>query len=47
MPPLRWAFFVGACYLTGALLLPRISPLPVFTGMALAAAIMVAWSRIH
>ena len=47
MPPMKWQYFFGACFLTGALLLPRASPLPVVTGMALAAAIMVGWYRIR
>ena len=47
MPPIRWEFFFGACFLTGALLLPQTSPLPVVIGMALAAVIMLAWHRFR
>ena len=46
MPGIKWAFFFGACLLTGALLLPQHSPVPVVTGMAFAAVILVGWQRI-
>jgi hypothetical protein len=47
MPPIRWEFFLGACFLTGALLLPQTSVLPVVSGMAFAAVILVAWRRLR
>jgi hypothetical protein len=43
---MRWQFYLGACFLTGAVLLPRAHPLPVVAGMVLAGVIMAAWDRI-
>jgi hypothetical protein len=40
---MKWEFLLGACFLTGALLLPHAAPRPIFTGMALAALIRWAW----
>ena len=37
--------FAAACVLTGALLLPHVSPGPVLGGMLLAALIRWAWGR--
>jgi hypothetical protein len=39
-------FFLGACFLTGALLVPHAGAWPVLAGMALAGLIQLAWSRI-
>jgi hypothetical protein len=39
---MKWEFFLGACFLTGALLLPHAAARPVVTGMALAA--VLRWS---
>jgi len=44
---MRWKFFLGACFLTGALVLPHTRMAPVITGMALAGLIQVAWSLIN
>jgi hypothetical protein len=41
-----WKFFFGACFLTGALLLPHAGLGPLLAGMALAGLIQLAWSRI-
>jgi hypothetical protein len=43
---MQWKFFLGACFLTGALLLPHAGLKPVLAGMALAGLIQLAWSRI-
>jgi hypothetical protein len=43
---MRWKFFLGACLLTGALLLPHAAIVPVIGGMVLAGLIQVAWGRI-
>jgi hypothetical protein len=34
---MKWQFFLGACFLTAAMLLPHARTRPVFAGMALAA----------
>jgi len=47
MQPMRWEFFFGACFLTGALLGPHASLFPVVGGMALAGLIRIAWYRIR
>jgi len=44
--PLEWQFFFGSCLLTGAALLPHAPIRPVLGGMALAAFIRYAWSRL-
>lgn len=41
----HWAFFIGACLLTGALLLPHGGAGPVIAGMLLAALVQWGWSR--
>lgn len=41
-----WKFFLGACFLTGALLLPYAKPGPVMAGMVLAGLIRFAWAKI-
>lgn len=41
-----WKFFFGACFLTGALLLPHAGLGPLLAGMALAGLIQLAWSQI-
>ena len=33
---MQWRFFFGACFLTGALLLPHANPEPIIAGMAVA-----------
>ena len=43
---LRWRFFLGACLLTGAVLLPYVKAGPVIAGMVLAGLIQIAWSRL-
>ena len=43
---LRWRFFIGACLLTGALLLPHAKAGPVIAGMVLAGLMQIVWSRI-
>jgi hypothetical protein len=43
---LHWKFFVGACVLTGALVLPHADTGPVISGMALAAVVHWGWLRI-
>jgi hypothetical protein len=45
-PRLEWKFFVGACVLTGAMLVPRAGATAVTAGMALAALILLVWSRL-
>jgi hypothetical protein len=42
---MQWKFFLGACFLTGAVLLPHVGLVPVCAGMALAGVILLAWSR--
>jgi hypothetical protein len=44
--PLQWQCFLGSCLLTGAALLPHTRVRPVLGGMALAAFIRYAWSRL-
>jgi hypothetical protein len=43
---LEWRFFFGACLLTGALLVPGAGAGPVAAGCALAALVLLAWSRL-
>ena len=43
LPPMEWKFFFGACFLTGAVLLPHAGIKPVVEGMALAAVILGLW----
>jgi hypothetical protein len=43
---MQWKFFLGACLLTGAMLLPRAGKVPVFAGMALAGLVQLGWSRL-
>jgi hypothetical protein len=40
---LKWPFFLGACFLTGAILLPHAPLRPVIGGMAMAAVLRAAW----
>jgi hypothetical protein len=40
-----WRFFIGACLLTAALLLPHASVVAVGAGMVLAALVQWTWSR--
>jgi hypothetical protein len=42
----QWKFYLGACFLTLALVLPHARAVPVIAGMALAGLIQLAWSRI-
>jgi hypothetical protein len=46
-PPMEWKFFLGACFLTAALVVPYAGPRAVIAGMALAALIQWAWRHIH
>ena len=41
---MQWKFFFGACFLTGALLLPYAPPPAIVGGMALAALIQWIWA---
>lgn len=41
-----WKFFLGACTLTAAMLQPHAPLTPLFTGMALAGVLLLAWSRL-
>lgn len=41
---MKWSFFLGACGLTGAALLPHAPVVPVIGGMALAALILWLWN---
>lgn len=43
--PMHARFFLGACFLTGALLLPFAPAEPVLAGMVLAGLIQLAFSR--
>jgi hypothetical protein len=43
---MQWKFFLGACVLTGALVLPHARMVPVIAGMTLAGLIQLAWSQI-
>ncbi len=43
---MQWKFFLGACLLTGALLLPHVGAVPVVAGFVLARVIQLAWSGI-
>jgi uncharacterized membrane protein len=40
---MQWKFFLGACLLAGALLLPHGGIVPVVAGMVLARVIQLAW----
>ena len=40
----QWRFFLAACLLTGALLLPHAPVASVVTGMALAGLVQVGWT---
>jgi hypothetical protein len=40
-----WKFFLGACFLTAALLVPQAGMRPVAAGMVLAALVRLAWAR--
>ena len=42
---MKWQFFFGACFLTGALLFPHVKTWPVIAGMALAGLVQWGWSR--
>ena len=41
---MRWTFFLAACLLTGALLLPHGKAAPVVAGMLLAGLIQLVWA---
>jgi hypothetical protein len=41
----QWRFFLGACLLTAALLLPHANAGAVITGMLIAALVQWGWSR--
>ncbi|HLG57198.1 MAG TPA: hypothetical protein VI485_17795 [Vicinamibacterales bacterium] len=43
---MQWKFFLGACLVTAALLLPHAAAGPVVAGMALAGVLQWGWSRI-
>lgn len=43
---MKWQFFAGASFLTGALLLPHVAVRPVMTGIALAAVLRWGWFHI-
>jgi hypothetical protein len=38
-----WRFFLGACLLTAAILLPHANPAPVVVGMLLAGLVQWTW----
>jgi hypothetical protein len=40
---MKWQFFFGACFLTGALLLPHAPVLPLIAGMILAGVVRWGW----
>jgi hypothetical protein len=42
---MQWKFFLGACFLTGAVLIPHTRWLPLIAGMALAGLLQLlfAW----
>ena len=42
---MEWQFFLAACLLTGALLIPLAGIGPAVTGMVLAGLIQFGWSR--
>jgi hypothetical protein len=44
---MQWKFFLGACFLTAALVEPHAGMMPVIGGIALAGLIRLAWSRIN
>jgi hypothetical protein len=43
---MQWKFFLGACFLTGAVLMPHARRLPLIAGMALAGIIQLVFSRL-
>lgn len=43
---MQWKFYLGACFLAGALLLPHAGPGPVLLGMALAGLIQWIWHQL-
>jgi hypothetical protein len=43
---LEWQFFLGACLLAGAALLPHAPVRPVLAGMGLAGVIHYVWLRL-
>jgi hypothetical protein len=43
---MQWQFFVGACLLAGAALLPQAPVRPVLAGMALALVIHYGWLKL-
>ena len=45
--PNGWEFFLGACLLTGAAILPHAAPKTVAAGMALAAVLRWLWFRVR
>jgi hypothetical protein len=44
LKPPEWKFFAGACFLTGALLIPQAGLTPVLKGFGLAAIILGLWT---
>lgn len=46
LKPPEWKFFAGACFLTGALLIPQAGLTPVLKGFGLAAIILGVWSGL-
>jgi hypothetical protein len=44
---MEWKFFVGACLLTGAVLVPHAGVVPIVAGMALAGLIRWVWGRFR
>jgi hypothetical protein len=43
----RWRFFLGACFLTGALVTPLAGVVPVATGMVLAGIVQIVYLRVR
>ena len=43
---MQWRFFLGASFLTAALLMPHADPRAVIAGMVLAGALQWGWSRL-
>jgi hypothetical protein len=43
----RWRFFLGAAFLTGALLIPRAGVAPVIVGILIAGVVQFAYMRLR
>ncbi len=43
----RWRFFLGAAFLTGALLIPRAGVAPVVAGIVLAGVVLFGYARLR